>query len=554
MVKQPPERVLLSPSSVCRSWPFSIMDDMTRALSRQVDTVIVGEYTPPRKHNPKSDPSCIGSGPSSLILSYILHGNIPVYDLDSPHPDPILHAKLKDHTNLLTADVDYLTDHFYGARFPYSTQALLVNVLLDTLIRPLGETDDAQKKTCVRWEHDPSRAVPHLVVGDTSRAGGQWVDNPVKASWDIATLSYAGMLSLPGYPFDEFYHSRYGQPLPVYFRPTRHDITDYFAAYPSHVGIADSILYNTRLQGISRSDTGFHIASHGIKCRHLVLASGIFTSMIEPRPLLQPLLDVRHVANPDEPLLVVGSGFSAADVIISAPPHQRIIHIYKWAPSVSPSPLQACHHQAYPEYAGVYRRMKLAAVTSRLRRRSSAHRADSARFGETTRDWETTYEGLPNTAIVDVQVQDDKTVVTLQSGRNSTFTRTISKLEYVVGRRGSLTYLDAALGDEICPDADQRACLTGQTLREKANESLELAPNVFAIGSLTGDSLIRFAYGGCAFAAGKIIWSDRANGVLTTEISQNGSDSRSNGTIQSERPITVPAMNGLQGHETNGYH
>lgn len=478
-----------------------------------------------------------------MILSYILHGNIPVYDLDSPHPDPILHAKLKAHPNLLTLDIDYLTDHFYGARFPYSTQALLVNVLLDTLVRPLGETDDAQKKTCIRWEYNPSRAVPHLVVGDTSRAGGQWVDNPVKASWDIATLSYAGMLSLPGYGFDDFYYSRYGQTLPFYFRPTRRDITDYFAAYPSQVGINDSILHNTQLHGISRTDTGFHVASHDIQCRHLVLASGIFTSMVEPRPMLQPLLDLRPTVTSEAPLLVIGSGFSAADVIISAPPDQKIIHIYKWAPSVSPSPLQACHYQAYPEYAGVYRRMKLAAVTSRPRRRPSAHRADSARFGDTLRDWETTYEGLPNTAIVDVQIRDDKAVVTLQSGRNSTFTRTISKLEYVVGRRGSLSYLDSALGDEICPGIDERACLTGQTLREKANESLELAPNVFAIGSLTGDSLIRFAYGGCAFVAGRIIWNDRREAARSNESSP-----------QSATSIVVPAMNGLQGHEINGYH
>jgi hypothetical protein len=31
------------------------------------------------------------------------------------------------------------------------------------------------------------------VVGKTKTSGGQWEDNPVAASWDIGTLSYAGM-------------------------------------------------------------------------------------------------------------------------------------------------------------------------------------------------------------------------------------------------------------------------------------------------------------------------------------------------------------------------
>ena len=120
-----------------------------------------------------------------MILSYILHGNIPVYDVDSPHPDPILHAKLKKHQDLLTGDVDHLTEHFYGSRFPYSTQALPINVLLDTLVRPYGETDESSRKSCVKWIFDPSRAVPHIVFGKVAQTGGQWADNPVKASWDI---------------------------------------------------------------------------------------------------------------------------------------------------------------------------------------------------------------------------------------------------------------------------------------------------------------------------------------------------------------------------------
>jgi len=349
---------------------------MTRQQLKQVDTVIVG------------------TGPSALILSYILHGNVPIYDVESPHPDSILHAKLKKNIDLLTANVDYLTEHFYGSRFCYSTQALPVNVLLDTLIRPYGETDEAQRKTCIKWVYDPKRVVPHVVLGKAKHTGGQWVDNPVRASWDIGALSYAGMLSLPGYSFEEYYQQVHDERAPFYLRPTRRDVAGYLAAYPGKVGISDCILSDKVASGISRQGSGFAVASHGLQCKHLVLASGTFTNLVPARPLLQPLLRLGYTGS-KEPILIVGSGFSAADVIISAPSDQKIIHIFKWAPSTNPSPLRACHQQAYPEYAGVYRKMKLAAIAAKKNegKRPSAQRTMTEL--DLSRNWDTSYEGLP---------------------------------------------------------------------------------------------------------------------------------------------------------------
>ncbi|KAL2432871.1 hypothetical protein ABEF95_004921 [Exophiala dermatitidis] len=566
---------------------------MAHGEPREVDTVIVG------------------NGPSALILSYILHGNIPYYDESSPHPDHILHDKLVqcthrgraeegDHNcDLLNLDIDSLTEHFTASRFSYSTQALPVNVLFDTLIRPLGETDDAQKKTCVKWRHDPSRAVSHLVIGNTPQAGGQWVDNPVHASWDIGTLSYAGMISLPGYDFDEHYQRRNGKPTPVYLRPSRRAVADYLAAYPDAAGIGDVVINGEQVSGISRQETtgGFYIASHNIACRNLILASGIFSHLIPPPPLLEPLLHLREnsqgieltgsqsdssaglVQSSSDYLLVVGSGFSAADVIISCPPTQKILHVYKWAPSTSPSPLRACHQQAYPEYAGIYRRMKLAAIAAL----QGEHKRPRARHThsdfDASRDWGATYEGLPNAEIVDVRLLENENngvdsnvnnrsagasssaaMVTFRIGSAAPFQRRVSDLAYVVGRRGSLDYLAPELLKEVLEspppatdvwtdnintngsssisnvdidhslrDKDSnsinitnnnkdtssssssnpiRTMISGQTLRAKANQDLQVAPHVFIIGSLTGDSLIRFAYGGCAYAAGKIVHPD----------------------------------------------
>jgi hypothetical protein len=485
-----------------------------------------------------------------LILSYILHGHIPIYDLSNPHPDPILHEKLKNSRDLLDVDIDHLTAHFLASRFSYSTQALPVNVLFDTLLRPYGETEE--KASCVKWRFDPSRAMQHAVVGNTSRPGGQWVDNPVEASWDIGTLSYAGMLSLPGYGFDQHYKDVNGEELPFYLRPSRKQVADYLAVYPGRVGIDDSIHNGMRLAGGTRCPGGFHFASHGITCKHLVLASGIFSELIPARPLLQPLsrLPSPPKVPTEHPILVVGSGFSAADVIISTPANQKIIHIFKWDPAKAPSPLRACHQHAYPEYAGVYRRMKLTALassTSRDRKPRPMRRGSSA--FDLSRDWTTNYEGLPNTEIIQVCMSATSAVITLRNDADEVFEREISRLFYVVGRRGSLQYLDRDLQREIGMGEIEAGLLSGHTLRQAVSEDLQLVRGMFVIGSLTGDSLVRFAYGSCAYAAGKIMGGPSK----PTQQSQTG---RLNGVARPQTPTShvspsISPMNGLEGHNSS---
>ncbi len=457
------------------------------------------------------DTVVVGNGPSALILSYILHGNIPYYDSSKPHPDPILHEKLCATPCLFDIDVQDMTAHFAASRLSYSTQALPINVLLDTLLRPLADTDPGEHSSCVQWRYEEKRQVQHLVLGNTAQAGGQWADNPVLASWDIGALSYSEMLSLPGYAFGKYYENTHGRRVPEFYRPTRREVATYLAAYPEAVGINDSIYTKQEVTSIRREDGGFRIESHGISCKHLVLASGIFSNLIPPRPLLQPLNALRHPNTMSQaPLLVVGSGFTAADVIITQL-NRKIIHIFKWDPDNRPSPLRACHPRAYPEYASIYRHMKLAArdalgpqgVKSPIWTKKS-----NPFFKE--RDWDNVYEGLPNTYIKAVDVHDTSAVLTLETSDGRLIERVISNIEYVIGRRGSLSYIDESIAKEIGQGLEEekpinRALISGRTLRPRVERTLKLAPNIFVTGSLTGDSLVRFAYGGCVFAAREIV-------------------------------------------------
>jgi hypothetical protein len=439
-----------------------------------------------------------------LILSYILHGHIPYYI--GGHHDTILDAKLNKEPNLL-----HLTPNLYAhfaSSLRYSTQALPVNTLLDTLIRPNADTE-LNPKSCIEWRYEPERAISHAAIGDTEHAGGQWADNPVSASADIGTLSYAEQLSLPGYSYADHLSKRERQDQCDFVRPSRAEIADYLRVYPEAVGIADAVFAGTKVDNVHRTKDGFVIESLGIRCKHLVLASGTFTVSIPPPLLLVP---VAQLDLAQQPLLVIGSGFSAADVIISAPPTRRIIHIFQWTPEKRPSPLRGCHHTAYPEYATVYRQMKLAAIASNktLSVKTPAARRKSNPYQN--RDWNL-YEGLPNAEVTNVHIpsETDIPMVTIRLVSGEEISREAGGLNYVVGRRGTLGFLSNDLRTEILSAADQvtpintHALISGRTLRTKAEVSLEMTKNVFVTGSLTGDSLIRHAVGGCVFAAGRIM-------------------------------------------------
>lgn len=440
-------------------------------------------------------------------------------------------AKLSKNPNLLCVTPN-LYAHFYSS-LRYSTQALPVNTLLDTLIRPNADTA-IDSQTCVDWRKEPGKAVSHVILTAAKQAGGQWTDNPVDASAEIGTLSYSEMLSLPGYSYAQHYEKKHGQPAPDFERPTRTQVADYFAAYPHKVGIADVIHTSTIVALASRTKSGFDLLLKNgdiISCTHLVLATGIFTLNYPPPPLLQPLCDIQ-TPDPTLPLLVIGSGFTAADVILSQPPTRKILHLFHWDPESRPSPLKGCHHQAYPEYAGVYRRMKLAALgpaaAAAAAKSPLLRRKANPFFNQ--RDWASAYEGLPNADVAAVSVPPDahSGVVTVRLRSGQVVRRTVGGLAYVTGRRGSLAYLDRALlreviGEELVAGGASGRWISSRMVREKVERDLEVAPKVFVVGSLTGDSLVRHAYGGCVYAAGRIMGAaksmsgERDGGVGTEE-------------------------------------
>ncbi len=385
-----------------------------------------------------------------------------------------------------------------------------MNTLLDTLIRPNADTV-LNPKSCVEWRYQPGKAVSHVAIGVAPNPGGQWADDPVTAGADTGTLSYAEQLSLPGYSYADHLAEEGNADDADFVRPSRSEFANYLRAYPEAVGITDAIYTGLKAGNVYRTLDGFMIGSLGIRCKHLVLASGTFNVNIPPPPLLAPLTTLHSQI---KPLLVIGSGFSAADVIVAAPPTQRIIHMFQWDPETRSSPLRGCHHTAYPEYAAVYRQMKLASMSSTKSRavKSPSARRKSNPFFE-KRDW-ALYEGLPNAEVVNVSssLENGTAAITIRLSSGEMVTRHVGGLAYVVGRRGTLDFLSPDLRSEVLSETDQEdtaletsTLVSGRTLRAKAEISLEVTKNVFITGSLAGDSLIRHAIGGCVYAAGRIL-------------------------------------------------
>lgn len=404
-------------------------------------------------------------------------------------------------------------------------------MLLDTLLRPNGDIDIDNCQSRIRWVKDTKKRVHHLVLGAAPKAGGQWSENPVATNLAIRTLryytktlsimsvntnskrSYADMLSLPGYTFSDHYQKLYGKDMPAFTRPSRQDVSTYYAQYPEEAGISSSIGLGSYVYQVERaSDLGFIVRvlqcteesgqqgppiSYTIRCRHVVLASGLFTRVLPPPPHLQQIPGYcpseAFENNYNQPLLVIGSGFTAADILLSAHPKQKIIHIFKWDRTGS-SPLKACHPSEYPEYAGIYKRMKLAAIRSATVNSSLTEQP--------------LYEGLPNAEVLSVTrnpISPDLYNLKLKlADCPHPITRQVGCIAYFVGRRGDLSYLSPPIQAELGISHVARF-ISGDTLRSRFAANAEVTPGVFAIGSLTGDSLVKFGFGSGAYAAAKIL-------------------------------------------------
>ena len=118
------------------------------------------------------------------------------------------------------------------------------------------------------------------------------------------------------------------------------------------------------------------------------------------------------------------------------------------------------------------------------------------------------YEGVANGGVEGVARRaGGRWAVAVRRGDGRLVQRAVGALAYAVGRRGDFAYLERGLRAEVLGvGAAEREFVDGRALRDRIAEGgVRIAPGVLVVGSLTGDSLVRHAYGGCVCAAAEIM-------------------------------------------------
>lgn len=447
----------------------------------------------------------IGNGPAALFLSYLLHGNVPYYNLDGrhAHPDRILHNKLKARqgSSLYEAlhETPHLCEHF-EASGRYSTDAWPVNVLLDALLWPNADVDWDCEST-VAFVSDARYRRDHVVLGSASQAGGQWAETTGQSEGENAkTLSYSEQLSLPGYSFAQFHLDEYGREMAQLERPRRPQVTAYYAAYPARVQICDTLMNGHRVGSVLRRPDGSYEVSgtdastrpFSLTCQRLVLACGLFTHLIEPPVMLSPYVGrnqgclIHHRA----PILIVGSGFSAADAVIENLGKRPVVHLFKWKTARYVSPLKHCHRSSYPEYADVFRRMKLSA-------------------GQVTTTASPDYHGYSDCEVTGINEVGGRYEVSFVEGSSGSVQKVVvGEIAVLAGRRTSLDFFEPGILAGLRIDSRhgwlEKSGLRDQITAEGPALTVD-GGRVLCIGSITGDSLVKFMFGAAMGAASQII-------------------------------------------------
>lgn len=231
----------------------------------------------------------------------------------------------------------------------YSGNTNPVALLMDTLIAS-DESHFASlssKQPRISWkssadisQHYHVTPIQHVVFGSSPFPGGQWTSPSLMTSYtnyndtqdfsssyvtrnannstekevetssdDEKSLSYAEMLSLPGYSFSEFCTSNQNHDIPDFSRPQRHDIANYYSQYPSQLHLDDSFYSNTivvnvdnNLDNTENGNRNFVVkyaylddplTYHEIKTSIVVLASGVFE-----KPLKHFLESIHKISTP----------------------------------------------------------------------------------------------------------------------------------------------------------------------------------------------------------------------------------------------------------------
>lgn len=392
------------------------------------------------------DTLVVGNGPAGICVSLALSGWWPVYR--GAHPDPALHARLtRESGPLLERDPASLCGGLSGrGKNPMGT-------LFDALHHPEADTGRLGR-SCLALERHEAHVVPHLVLG-AGPPGGSWHRMPQ----EMLTLSPGYWMELPGWSLFEWARAR-GRWLDPGARVPRSDVAAYYRDYVAHMGLASRFVTDVKVTGASRDEGGWMVEAHGprgavrIACRRLVAATGMFD---RPKWLKIPGEDLGFVTHRtpetgDGQLLVVGSGLSAADAVLSARHAGRdVVHASIDDPEATP--MAGLAPEIYPEYRELFEAMQGASGGG--------------------------YEPLIRTRLAEIRPDGTCRLQTPEGEVRRRF----AQVAVLIGSMPDLSFLPpASRGD-------------GESMPVEPYTFRTSTPGLYAVGPLVGDNFVRFIPG-----------------------------------------------------------
>jgi hypothetical protein len=290
-----------------------------------------------------------------------------------------------------------------------------VSLLIDNLLHPDADLG-ANLQSKIKWRHDPSSALDHLCLG-RGGIGGVWNKLTFK---QLQTVSMANWMELPNYPITTFRQQRQAcqcrlatenQPInsDQSLRATYEEIRAYYIHYVKRNHLTkyfrnscevtsiervciDEPFYDDFTKEIRTPESVWEIRGHDeqnqnsfiIHAKYVVLATGIsqeitrrlgiigeqasqsftYTNLHDIEDLI---INKKRLRNNSKPLLVIGCGLTAIDVILLCQHYSiPVLHVFRRAIDDHEFVLNQLSATIYPEYERIKELIKQPSNVSSL--------------------------------------------------------------------------------------------------------------------------------------------------------------------------------------------
>ncbi|CAF3765187.1 unnamed protein product [Rotaria sp. Silwood1] len=465
----------------------------------------------------------IGNGPSSIVLSYILSGHIPYWN-GCPVSNDYLNARLEQFvkdTSLLEQDLEFLSDGLEGrSKNP-------VSLLIDNLLHPDADLG-AHLQSKIKWRHDSSLSIDHLCIG-RGNIGGVWNQLTSK---QLQTISMADWMELPNYSMSTFRQQRrtsrsnssssittttidenqskratYDEVHSYYINYVkRNRLTNFFRNGHEVTSIErvciDAPYYDDINEEIRTPERLWEIRGYNeqnknsfvIHAKYVVLATGMPQKLTRSLGIIgeqasqsftyttlhdieELIINKKRLNNNSKPLLVVGCGLTAVDVLLLCQQYSiPVLHVFRRTIDDHELVLNQLPTNVFPEYERI----------RELIRQSTSMSSSS--------QW--SYQCSSQSEIL--SITEDGTAHIRNLRTQVTTEYDISFVARVTGADVTLPFLSSSSTKKK----------NGLHIDPYTYECIDFE-NVYALGPLAGDKLVRFLQGGAVACAASLFKKHR---------------------------------------------